>query len=283
MTEQFTYSILKYQHSQLLGESLNVGVLFSFDQDAKLYFVAGNPQRVKAVYPEFDANIFQSIAKSIKYKVAQSAKIELFRNKYILKDYINTILLPEDSSALQFSEIYAAVNSLGSNQRAVDEFARLLLPSVETKKEEVKHNEGFILKKFTDSIIKRNITIDHRMRRDYPIKIKGVHLNFDLSWKNGIVHLVKPISFDLKEEREILQKSVTFFGYLDLLKDHAKKHDLKFDLLVAGPQDNKLQSVYDDALYNLSRSPAPKEIVTEEKLEEYSEETAKILHAKDLE
>lgn len=157
------------------------------------------------------------------------------------------------------------------------------MPEPEPKKEEGRHNEGFILKQFTDQITRRQIVIEHRMSRNKLIEVKGVRLNFDLSWKNSSVHLVKPISFDLKEDRDIQNKSATFFGYLDLLTDHARLNDYTFDLLIGKPQDESLKGAYEDALYVLDRAHAPKAIITEEKLEEYSAETAEILHGKDFE
>ena len=282
MTFPFDYSILRYNHSQVLGESLNVGILFSFEHEHKLHFVAGNPQRVKAVYPEFDTSLFQSIVKNIKYKVAQRVNNDLFPEKYSFREFITRFLLPEDASALQFSDPYTAVNTLGSSERIIDEFSKIWLPEAELRKEEIRHNETFILRKFTDSIASKQINIDHRMSRNHIIQIKGVKLNFELSWKNGIVHLVKPVSFDLKEEREIQNKSATYFGYLNLLTEYAKRNDYQFDLLIAKPQDDKLTNSYDDALYNLDLSAAPKDIIPEERLEDYAIDTANYLHTKDL-
>jgi hypothetical protein len=109
-----------------------------------------------------------------------------------------------------------------------------------------------------------------------------VHLNFDYAWKNGTTHLIKPISFDLKEERDIQIKSIQYFGYLDLLEEYAKKNEFKFDLLLCKPQDEKLLRSYENAIEIINKSKAPKEIFTEERLIEYSDYTANELHKKDL-
>jgi hypothetical protein len=283
MTNRFTYSILKYNHSFVLGESLNVGVLFSFEQDPVLHFVSGNHQRVKSIYPSFDANIFIAITKGIKRKLSQKTAQDLFpeQKDYSFKEYINTILLPEDSTSLQFSDPFFAINSFGTSQKAIEEFAKILLPDQDLKKDEFRHNETYILKKYTDYIAAKNINVDFRMRKNQLIEIKGLKMNFELSWKNGTVHLVKPISFDLKVEYDIQNKSAQYFGYLDLLTEYAKRNDYTFDLLIGKPQDKKLYNSYDDALYILDRTIAPKTLVTEEKLEEYSDATAEILHSKD--
>jgi hypothetical protein len=69
---------------------------------------------------------------------------------------------------------------------------------------------------------------------------------------------------------------------LNLLTEYAKRNDYQFDLLIAKPQDDKLTNSYDDALYNLDFSAAPKDIIPEERLEDYAIETANYLHTKDL-
>jgi hypothetical protein len=282
MNKSFTYSILKYHHSQLQGELLNVGVLFSFNEGRELHFVTGNLQRLRSVYQEFDNTYISLITKNIKDKLKVRQDGNLFSPDIPLKDYVSQILLPEDSTALQFSSFYTAIISTATTQAIIDEFSLALLPSMESKKEENRHNEAFILRKYTDFIIGKNINIDHRMRKNHPIQIKGVKLNFELSWKNGIVHLVKPLSFDLKEGQDILNKSATFLGYLNLLTEYAEQNDYNFDLLIAKPQDKSLFTSYEDALYNLDRSTAPKSLITEEKFVQYSEETATELHKKDL-
>jgi hypothetical protein len=283
MNNQFKYSILKYSHSLLLGESLNLGILFSFDEGSDVRFMAGNPQRVKSIYPSFDPTIFQTIVKGIKQKLDNGPSPHtLFPRNSPATELIQTYLLPEDSTSFQFTEPFTAVNSFGEPEKVMEEFSKVLLPDVEVRKEENRHNESFLLRRYVDYMTGRNINIEYRMRKNQLIQIKGLKMNFELSWKNGIVHLIKPISFDLKQESDIQNKSAQFFGYLDLLTEYAKRNDLTFDLLVGKPQDEKLHSSYEDALYILDRASAPKDIITEEKLADYSEKTAEILHSKEL-
>lgn len=283
MSIPLTYSILRYRHSQALGESLNVGVLFFFGSEYPLHFVTANTQRIKAAYPDFDNTIFQSFTKSLKHKLGLHKQSDLFpENRRSFSDYIVGSLLPEDSSALQFSEPVDVVNPFQSRQQAIEEFGRALLPDPEVKRDANRHNESFILKKFTDSVAGWNINIEHRMSKNKLIEVKGISLNFELSWKNGISHFVKPISFDLKEAGDIQSKSATYFGYLNLLTDYAITNDIYFDLLIGKPQEKHLIGPYEDALYILGRVQGPKKLVTEDILEEYAQETAQILHTKDL-
>lgn len=294
MTKQLIYSILHYKHSLVLGESLNVGILFSFPDEDKIQFVVGNTKRVKCVYPEFDSSIFNSITSKIKtraiYKDDNSLLSGLVttnynykvKNKESLKEYINNFILNEDSTSLQFSDIYTAVNVFENSQQAIEQFTKILLPNTDIKKEIDRHNENYIKRRFLDCLIKRDINPEHRLSYNKHVATKSISLNFELAWKNGITHLVKPLSFDLTEGTLIQNKSVTYFGYLNLLNDYAKLNKCTFDLLLSKPQDEKLVPYYNNALDILNDAKAPKTIITDETFEDYSDETAKILITKGI-
>ena len=294
MKNNLLYSILQYKHSLVLGEALNIGVIFSFPNDNQVYFVAGDTKRVKSIYSNFDSGIFNIFTKSTKntllYRSINANINTLFGNilfvantKESLKDYINSHILPEDSSSLQFTDIYTSVNNFDSNEKAVEEICKNFLPSLDHKKELNKHNEGYIQKRFLDSIIERNINPDHRFIKNKVIEYNGIKLGFELAWKNGITHLVKPISFDLQEGSAIQDKSVRYFGYLNLLSEYAKRSEYKFDLLLGKPQDSSLVPDYENAVQILDGSTAPKQIVLEENLLNYSDSTAQILYQKGIE
>lgn len=292
MNNQILYSILQYRHSLIAGEVLNVGILFSFPQEGKIKFVAGNLQRIKSIYPNFDINLPVKINTNINNKIIRldSETDTLFTKKVIysadteesLNDYIKKYILLEDSTSLQFSTPFTAVDVFKDTQKTIDEYAKVLLPDFISKKDLNKHNEHFIIKQFSERLIKRNIVIEHRFSRNRVVAADGVKLNFDFAWKNGSTHLIKPISFDLKEEREIQSKSVQFYGYFDLLEKEAKRNDYVFDLLLWKPQDERLFKSYQNAIDVIKKAKAPLKIITEEELPKYTDDTAEELHKKDL-
>lgn len=278
MTNQFTYSILQYKHSLIFGESVNIGILFSFPSEDKVQFVFGDTKRIKCLYSDFDISIVNQITRNIKSKIGEirEQRNSLFSFDRTFKDGINSLLI-EDSSSLQFSSPFVAVSVHDNTQEIIEEFSKILLPTAtEEKKEDNKHNESYIIKRYTDVLSRKikNSKLEHRLRKDYTIKTNNVTLNFDIGWKNEtLLHLVKPISFDLKEEDHIQDKSVRFWGYFGLLNDYARLNSLHFDLLVAKPQQPSLYRAYENALDVLLDAKAPKKVITEDKIEEYSEET----------
>jgi len=281
MNQTFNYSVLQYRHSQALGEALNIGLIFSFPDEKKFHFIAGNTQRVKCVYPNFDSTIFTKITKNIKIKVEATNRYNnsLFGENFpTFKDYINKEILPEDATSLQFTDAFTAVNDLGNTNEIIDEFSKLLLPDSNNKPSEKKRNEAYIIRKYQDDLFKKvsRSKYDNLIRKEnLEVKTKKAAIDFDLGWKNeSLLHLVKAISFDLESEDAIREKAVKFWGNLTLLKNYAIERDYSFDLLIAGPEQPELQEPYQNALETLNEADSPKKIFTEDKIDEYANVTA---------
>ncbi|HEV2480666.1 MAG TPA: DUF3037 domain-containing protein [Puia sp.] len=278
MNKSFTYSILKYRHSLLLEESLNLGLLFHFPDESTLHFIVGDEERIKAVYPNFDTSFFHALTRAFKRKLDSKLVPGDRPAPIYLKEYIQKILLPEDATALRFSEPATAVYHHGSPEKAIESFRRLFLPDHHSlKPEEQRHNEGYLIKKFAELISLRHVNIDRKMKKNRIVEENKLKITFDLSWQNGIEHLVKPVSFDLLHEQDIQDKSVRFFGYLNLLTGFAEKNECHFDLLVSPPRNPALHGSYEDAIARLQSSTAPLEVIPEQSIENYSENTAAIL------
>src|SRR5215831_9548468 len=119
MNASFTYSVLQYHHSLLLGEAINVGILFQFPNEERIEFVSGNAHRLKSIYPDFDQTVYNYLIKSIEKKLID-VNGSVFSNvisKNDFKKYINTSILPEDATVLQFKDPVTALNTIGEPKR----------------------------------------------------------------------------------------------------------------------------------------------------------------------
>lgn len=146
MTNTFTYSILQYKHSLLLGEAINLGVLFSFPHYEHLQFVSGNTNRVKSVYPEFNKGLISNIFNSIEKKTKDEGKslFKCINSNGNLKDYIHRNFLQEDASALQFTEPISVADTFDNYKNTINTFSQLLLPGLIIRKPNlIRHNEDF--------------------------------------------------------------------------------------------------------------------------------------------
>lgn len=273
----FTYSLLRYVHSQSAGETLNVGVLFIFPEQRRLFFHAPNKlSRLTHTYKNFSESLVKAHLKGIKLKVeAISKDWNLFYDD-ILKDqraFISKELLLEDATALQFSEIRTGVLDTDN----IEEIYALTLSYYELyfrdyeepETKEKQRNEKYISQKLYSSISARNKSVEQYIKKDFVVESPVLSLKFD-GWQNHKLHLVKPLSFDLETEEGIQEKSARNFGYLTLLSEVATQKDYTFDILVTRPTSKRLYSAYDKAIEVLNSAQTSKRIIEEPQFEAYS-------------
>ena len=287
MNKTFTYSILQYKHSLLLREAVNVGILFYFPSEDKYQFVSGSHHRVKSIYLDFDVSVYYSIIRRIKNRLKSNYNniFEIESNKAkSFQEYLNSNVLAEDATALQFTEPIISIDTFNNIDITVKKFSELLLPGIITAYPvEDKRNEQFLLKTYLGYILAKDKQAENKISKNRLVNYNGLTLNFDYYWKlrkgsrAKTTNLVKPISFDLKEATEIQKKSVEYFGYLELLKPYADKNDIRFDLLIAKPKDENLLNKCEEAIRRIKKAKSAKRIITESELSAYSDETVQNL------
>ncbi len=115
---KYTYSILKYQHSALLGESLNIGVIIFFPTEDKIIFkYSKNLTRIKAVYDVVSERTIKHYLSQIENSVRELTTNEFNffdKDKFEYFDlFIDKFILPRDGSVLQFSKSKQSFNNNG--------------------------------------------------------------------------------------------------------------------------------------------------------------------------
>ena len=103
----FTYSLLRYIHSQVLGEVVNVGMLFIFPEQRQVIFL--HPARLKrltSLYQAFPEHLVKASLRSFAKKSrAINRHWDLFADALLRQSadaFIAAEFLPSDDSALQF-------------------------------------------------------------------------------------------------------------------------------------------------------------------------------------
>ncbi len=272
MNDFFSYSVLQYKHSLALGEILNVGILFYFPFENKFEFVEGGGHRAKAIYPDFDNSLFNGYLKSILSKIKN--RVDLFSespNQSNFSNYIHKYILAQDAAGLIFREAVNVRNVFGSNQKVIDEYSKLLLPGINIEKPHTtKHNEQFIISKFNGYLLGKDSSISERIKKNQTIKLKSCKVKFDYVWDNNYI---KPLSFDLADESSIQTKSAIIHSQLIQLKDYAKNNNVRFDLLIAKPQEPNLENEYNNALDLIDSVTTNKELITQDHWNDYFQNT----------
>lgn len=264
---------MQYKHSLTLRESLNVGILFYFHDDNYFEFVNGDGYRAKAIYPDFDNSLFNGYLKAIKLKTKKA--IDLFNQNPLASDFskfIHKNILAEDAAGLIFSEPVTVNNVFNDKNEAINEFSKLLLSGINIQKPTIiRHNENYILRKFSGYVFGKDKALETKFKKNEIIKTNHINLKFDLSWHNKIYNYLKPINFDLADDSSINNKAALYFGYISGLGEYANsKNDISFDFLITKPRESGLIRAYENALDFLNNTKAPKKLITEDNLESYS-------------
>lgn len=281
MNKQLIYSILQYKHSPILGEAINVGVLFYFpDEEKKIHLYITDATRIKPIYKDFDANYFKAILKIVDTNIDRYSGDLLAENllNNSLKDFINSYLLKEDDTVLQFTELFTALNVFSSVEKAIEEYTRLLLPlSLKKETEIIKYNETFIIKKFKTKLLSYNEDLIDRVQKDYKVEVDELSFKFDIAWQNGSLNLVHPLSFDLQDIQAIQRKTAEYCSYLNWLNKYTKENNCRIDLLLARPQESNLQKSYNKSIKLLEAVDSNKMIVDFEEIDDYTDNAARYL------
>ena len=282
MNALFEYSLLKYVHAISLGEGLNVGILFYFPEEKRLVFRHPvQEKRIKNAFPSVDYPFLKAHLEDF----GKTANSLTPSSEVSLEALIQTHFQIWESSPLQFAPCSTSLRSHPDYNIEADlyedfYFRKNLIKS-ELKKVEPEFNYFHLTRKSSKDILryykslldKHQLKGSHLLRR--PVAIRNEHSIFipDAIWQNGTTNAVKAVSFDLNKDQLIIDTTLLLHAKLSYLKDKAEDENIRFDLLVAKPQNEKLLNDYSHALEILHEIKAPKEIIEEPRFDSYSEKT----------
>lgn len=275
MTDAFKYSVLKYVHSQFLGEELNIGIVLLFPKQNKLVF--RHPKKIgkfKSVYRAFHQTAILKYLQSFEDEASRLSNTELGDN---LDNILSRCFLIKESAPLQFTESKSALQYTDDWEKITDQYFRLYFPEefpleiADLAAKSVKHRtDKQLVSAFRKILQQKERNINRYLKPSVEIKTDLAHFKADLVWQNHTTNAVKAVSLDLGTDEVITDKALLFNAKLNYLSDEASSKNIRFDLIVAAPQQEDLRKAYDSALHILNDIKAPKEIITEDQLEKYA-------------
>ena len=285
--KKYIYSTLKYQHSALLGESLNIGVLIYFPFEDKIVFkYSKNLGRIKAIYDVISEKTIKHYLSQIESTVKnfsdyKSPFFDIDKDNFF-DLFIEKNILPKDGSVLQFAESKQAFLNSRTTEETIAYLSNRFI--FEVQKSHSFNNslkEPQLTKKFygylSDLDFEKINSTDERFHKDYiVVNETGNEFNFEYAWQNGTLNLVKAISFDLKEARGLADKAYKNFGLFTDLKNEAIANNLRYDLLIGKPVSKDLYREFDHAI-NLLSTLEKVDIIFEDEIENYSKIAIKAL------
>lgn len=275
MSFEFQYSLLKYVHSQTLGEELNIGILFYFPEQNKVVFkYPSRLNRFKTLYNTFSESHFKKFLHSFEFKARELSEEILTIKPDSLQSFLSKNFIVKDASSLIFSPAKKALSFSLDIENVVEEYFKIYFSAfINEHPLEIKHNENYVIHTYKDLLLKSDKSIDKYLKKHYVLKSSNTIFKADLAWQNHTLNVVKAVGFDLKEGADIADKALLYNAKVNYLSEEAIKHKCRFDLIVSEPRNKALYSSYEEALRILNDIDAPKEIITEDKLKLYSERT----------
>lgn len=283
-TDFYKYCILKYKHSPFLDESINIGLLVFYGNIGKFSFTySKNLSRVKYIYNNVPERTIKEYLKQIDKKIKNFSPNNDVFHKFEIDDFssfISKYLLPFDGTVLQFSNFKTEYQNDFKN----DFIEKILLDKYfidDIKFQFNQPKEPELLQQFYKNLKGLDFNLINKDKRrffvDYTITNEtGNEFKFDYAWQNGSLNLVKPISFDLKESKSIVEKAYKNLGQFIDLENEAKKNNLSYDLILGRPKSKSLFKDYDHAISLLEKINYSR-IIEENEINNYSLKAVKAI------
>jgi hypothetical protein len=283
-TNNFQYSVLKYKHSLLLNEVVNVGILFYFPVDYRIEFIYPTKlNRIGHLYPDFNTgtikivqSVFETKCRNFNYEW-EAFERSLFAGTDVKKEFRQIItdeFLIDDASSLYFDDIKIGVN-IGIEQ-IISYYRKEYFACYDDKPiNPNKKDEKYIEHKFKQQLKSTSVNSNFNLEINKEISVGLFSEKFKWGWKNGTDNLIAPVGFDLLEPDTIKQKALLWFGKLSFLNDFAVQNNISFHLITSKPTDKNLFKAYDNALKVIIKAKAPKQLFEETNIDKYTDYLSK--------
>lgn len=296
MKNQFSYCFIRYSHSVMLDEAINVGMVFLFPEHRRV--VTKFPKKFKGLdclYKDFDEHIVKQYFELIQNKLEHFDGTEKsFVDKFALssvREYIYNNIIVDDESSIQISEIKSAVLYSQNIDRISEEiftsyfnhYKSFELPvelAVIKSIEPEISAEQLMASQFERLLIQRNVNFDKVFDRDVHFKseMTETEVVFDYGWKSrSKENLFKALDLNFGTKKKIQDRALALNGRVHVLDmENALPSNSMINFVVAPPQP-KLERYFDAAVKILEKSSSNTRVISEKDLPQYTEEVAQSL------
>jgi hypothetical protein len=277
MKVPYTFTVLRYIHDVLSGEFVNIGVVLYSPKakflDARFSLHYG---RLSKMFSDVNGEHFRKNVRFIQERLQEEGdrllhQLELEEKSANVRE-LSARVLPIDDTSLQFSpEGYGVTEN---PQKILEQLYTRFVEKYHEKSERHSRTDYDVWKIFKKSLEKRSIISNLK-----PHKIIGKNYEYEFKycWKNESWHAQQPISFDLLDADDIVEKANSWVGRITSLGDSEEK--FKLNVLLGAPQDTKYKTAFGRAQNILNKMPCDHEFIREEEAEEFAEHLRKEIEA----
>lgn len=267
--KRLTYSaiVLRYVHDQVGGEFANVGLLM-YCKDAGFYKFQHLPRtkRIKCFFPNVSTRALRSSLRLASVN-SQRGKEVVFSSgerhadlREVTRDAAFAVVANDDSG-LQWSDVTVGLTTNPPN--TFDRIFEALVLRYENYKPEQKRSDEQVWRTFSKVLEKRSV-FPHV--QEHQVRSRLETMTFKHAIKNGKLHVLEPVSFDLSTPEAVKDKAKRLLGETMLLRN--AESPLKMYYLIGEPASDEVQDAYEQAVKYLKEAPVEKVIYRESQAEQ---------------
>lgn len=269
MKNQLFYTILRYKHGLVLGESLNAGILFFDPTSQQFFFERGDLKRIGGAYLDLKINFLKTHLGVLERNIKKNQPVYFKEwNGTTLEKFISKEILFSDASGLTFDAVEEIPLSEKSTFQSTKEYLKqlFLVGLGFEQSERKKRNEESILGEVYSILRNSDRDYESKIEKNKAVKTALIEFSFDFYWKSLNDHFAKAVSLDLEQPLLIQNKALQLYGALEQFKaqDLFSEKGPTIDLLVSKPQIPTNFKEFDRAIKIIDSATVPHAIHLEE-------------------
>jgi len=271
MSIPYSFSVLRYVHDPATQEFINIGIAV-FSSEAKYLdaICTIKYRRISDAFCKIDGTRFRQMSQYIQDSIRSAGEIYSSSFPFEKNQNIEQILakiLPPDDSSIQFSKAGVGISS--NLEKTLDDLYKRYVGRYLAAGESTRRDNEDVWRVFKDPLDRANVTPRLTPKR---IIAPDYEYEFQRSWKNEILHVYKPVSFDMIKADSMLEKANKWVGRVTSLRDSAEPFCIS--LLLGEPQDERLKAAFIKAENILNKMPGKHEFIREADAESFAKELA---------
>lgn len=271
MRKPYKFAVLRYIHDPIVQEFANVGVvLFSPEMQYLDAACVSNYGRLTKMFVKVDGARFRELTRHVQTQI-QATGEELRRGHEFVSglsfDAVLARIIPPDDMSFAFTA--AGVGFSEDFDKTLRELYSRFVLKYAGVNEIQRRTDDDIWRVYRKHFEHRHVTKNFVSKR---IAATDFEYNFHHSWRNETWHLYEPMSFDMTNEDDILNKANKWLGRATVLQ--SSPDSWKMHVLLGEPRDSKLESAYVKAENILNKMTAPHEFISEGEAEQFAESVA---------
>jgi hypothetical protein len=273
MKSPFSYVVLRYMHDVFTREFVNIGVVVFCPQTGFLQMKGlTRMKRALGLFPGMDRC---SVLKTLRFMESRFAAYLKSSQQSLPFETLDAAsiakaILPTDDSSLQWSA--PGGGATGNPAQVLEELFERMVTRHEDKHPAFRRTDEEVWQPFETALRSR----DHKILsslHEQELAAGSFRHRFEHAWQpqQGPLHLLLPLSFDLVDPSNIVDKAIGWNGRIHLLRKSAP--DFKAFLLIGRPSDQTHESAYAEAKAVLeSETGSARTIVPEEEATAFADE-----------